>query len=117
MTTRALPESGLGKAIAYMNGIWDGLTRFLNDPRVPLDNNRIERAIRGPVVGRKNHYGSRSLRGTQVAAILYSLIETAKLAGVDPRIYLRAATVAGLAGLPVPLPHELVDTAPSAPVQ
>ena len=41
-------------------------------------------ALRGPVVGHKNHYGSRSLRGTQVAALFYTLCETAKLAGVDP---------------------------------
>ncbi|MBI3203013.1 MAG: transposase domain-containing protein [Myxococcales bacterium] len=47
--------------------------------------------LRGVVVGRKNHYGSRSLRGTEVAALLYSLIETAKLHGVDPARYLAAA--------------------------
>jgi transposase len=66
---------------------WTGLTRFLVDPRVPLDNNAAERGLRGPVVGRKNHYGSRSLRGTQVAALFYTLCETAKLAGVDPHAY------------------------------
>jgi len=108
MTTRALPEGGLGKAIAYMLGIWNGLTKFLEDPHVALDNNLLERCMRGPVVGRKNHYGSRSLRGTQVAAILYSLIETAKLVGIDPKAYLRTATLAGLRGEVVPLPHELV---------
>jgi transposase len=41
-------------------------------------------AIRSPVVGRKNHYGSRSCRGTEVAAIFYSLVETAKLHSLDP---------------------------------
>jgi transposase len=56
---RVLPESALGKAIAYMGGLWHGLLRFLEDPRIPLDNNATERALRGPVVGRKNHYGSR----------------------------------------------------------
>ena len=40
----------------------------------PIDNNATERAIRGPVVGRKNHYGSKSRRGTEVAAVLYSLV-------------------------------------------
>ena len=44
-------------------------------------------------VGRKNHYGSRSERGTRVAALFYSLIESAKLAGVEPRAYLREATL------------------------
>ena len=57
--------------------------------RVPflLDNNATERALRGPVVGRKNHCGSRSKRGTEVAALSYTLFETAKLSGVDPRAY------------------------------
>jgi hypothetical protein len=46
----------------------------------------------GSVVGRKNHYGSRSKRGTEVAALFYSLIESAKLVGVNPKIYLLEAT-------------------------
>jgi hypothetical protein len=61
-----------------------------------LDNNAAERALRGPVVGRKNHYGSKSLRGTQVAALFYTLCETAKLAGVDPHAYLLGAVEAAL---------------------
>jgi len=104
---RALPESPLGKAIGYLGAMWEGLQRFLNDPMVPIDNNAVERALRGVVVGRKNHYGSRSRRGTEVAAILYSLVESAKLAGVDPDAYLRDATRAALAGDTVPLPHEI----------
>jgi transposase len=76
-------------------------------PEHPLDNNATERALRGPVVGRKNHYGSRSRRGTEVAALFYTLLESAKLAGVDPRAYLRAAVHAALAGQPVPLPHTM----------
>jgi transposase len=52
----------------------------------------VERAPRGVVVGRKNHYGSRSERGTRVAALFYSLIESAKLCGVEPRAYLGEAT-------------------------
>ena len=53
-----------------------------------LDNNRTERGLRGPVVGRRNHFGSKSRRGTKAAAILYSLIESAKVNGVDPDEYL-----------------------------
>ena len=64
-----LPGSKMGKAINYMLTLWEGLTRFLKDPRIPLDNNAAERALRGVVVGRKNHYGSKSKRGTEVAAI------------------------------------------------
>lgn len=92
----ALPRSALGQAIAYMLNLWPGLTRFLDDPNVVLDNNAAERAMRAVVVGRKNHYGSRSRRGTEVAALFYSLIETAKLSTHNPRDYLREATYAAL---------------------
>jgi len=102
----APPGTRLREALAYGGGIWGGLIRFLEDPRIDLDNNASERAARGPVVGRKTHYGSRSLRGTQVAALFYTLIESAKLAGVEPKAYLRAATLAALAGTVPPLPHE-----------
>src|SRR3989454_9396709 len=106
---RALPESSLGKAIAYMLGLWPGLTRFLEDPRIPLDNNATERGLRGMVVGRKNHYGSRSKRGTEVAALFYSLIESAKLCGVEPKAYLLQAVRAALANPgTVTLPHALI---------
>jgi transposase len=92
-----LPRSELGKAVRYMLERWTGLTRFLDNPCIPLDNNAAERALRGPVVGRKNHYGSKSLRGTQVAALFYTLCESAKLVGVDPHTYLLTATQAALA--------------------
>lgn len=98
-----LTSLSIGKAAAYAIANWDRLTRFVDDARVPLDNNATERAIRGPVVGRKNHYGSKSRRGTQVAATLYTLLETAKLHSVDPAAYLAAAITAadrGVALLP-----------------
>ncbi len=93
MSQRALPLSALGKAIAYTGGLWPGLVRFLADPKIPLDTNAVERALRGVAVGRKNHYGSRSERGTRTAALFYSLIESAKLCRVEPRAYLREATL------------------------
>lgn len=92
-TTVGLPRSELGKAVRYMIKRKKALTRFLKDPRIPLDNNAAERSLRGPVVGRKVHYGSKSKRGTEVAAIFYTLFETAKLCGVEPVGYLRQATV------------------------
>ena len=82
-----------GKAIAYTSGLSPGLVRFLANPRIPLGTNSVERALRGVAVGRKNHYGSRSERGTRVAALLYSLIESVKLCGVEPRAYLREAAL------------------------
>ena len=74
-------------------------------------HNASERGLRGLVIGRKNHYGSRSRRGTGVAALLYSLVETAKLCGVEPKGYLRRAVTAALAGEQIPLPHELAASA------
>lgn len=113
--TRALPRSALGAAIDYALARWTGLTRFLEDARIPLDNNASERALRGPVVGRKNHYGSKSERGTQVAALLYSLCESAKLVGIDARVYLRGAIWSALRGEEVWLPHEVRANASSLP--
>ena len=90
-TQGGLPRSAFGKAVRYLLKHWDGLTLFLEQPQVPLDNNAAERALRGPVVGRKSFYGNRSRRGAKVAAILYSLIETAKLNGLNPAKSLRDA--------------------------
>jgi transposase len=74
---------------------WAKLTVFVNNPLVPLDNNATERGLRGPVIGRRNHFGSKSFNGTKVAAVMYSLVESAKVANVDPLAYLNAvATVA-----------------------
>jgi transposase len=91
-----LRRSDFGKALRYMLQHWDGLTLFLKDPKIPLDNNAAERVLRGPVVGRKNFYGNRSRHGAEVAAILYSLIETAKLNGLEPSAYLRHAALAAI---------------------
>ena len=61
------------------------------------------------VLGRKNHYGSRSPRGTEVAALFYSLVESAKLGAVDPQRYLLMATRAALADrAAVMLPRDLL---------
>ena len=87
-----LPESALGKAIRYTLDLWPGLTAFLTEPALPLDTNHVERGMRALAVGRKNHYGSRSERGTRVAALFYSLIESAKLVGLEPGAYLAEAT-------------------------
>jgi transposase len=78
----------MGKAVKYMLKRWEALTFFVDNPQVPLDNNAAERSLRGPVVGRKNHYGSKSRRGTEVAAVFYTLLETAKLCGIQPTHYL-----------------------------
>ena len=108
---RGLPRSELGKLVRYVLERWKGLTVFLDDPLVPLDNNAAERSLRGPVLGRKNHYGSRSKRGMHVAEILYSLCETAKLQDLDARAYLIIATKAAtrLPGT-ITIPEDLLTT-------
>jgi transposase len=102
----ALPRHALAKAVNYALHRWTELTRFLTDARIPLDNNASERAMRGPVIGRKVHYGSKSQRGTEVAALYYTLSESAKLVGVDAKAYVRNALKRALDGETPLLPGE-----------
>jgi transposase len=102
---RVLATTSIGSAIRYTLKNWERLTVFVRHPLVWLDNNQTERGLRGPVVGRRNHFGSKSARGTVVAATMYSLVESAKVAGVDPVAYLvdvatRAKQNAGAVLLP-----------------
>jgi len=76
-----------GKALNYFLGNNEGLTMFLTEPDVPLDNNAQERLLRSHVVGRKTWYGTHSEKGAETAAILFSIVETCKLNGVNPREY------------------------------
>ena len=72
------------------------LTRWERAPCQGAHNNHVERQLRDMVIGRKNHYGSKSKRGTEVAALFYSLIETARLRGEDPGHYLWRAALAAI---------------------
>lgn len=109
LTQRGLPRSDFGKAVRYMLERWEKLTLFIENPLVSPDNNHAERALRGPVVGRKNHYGSRSKRGTEVAALFYTLCETAKLCNIEPRAYLLKAAYTAIESPGTPLlPGELL---------
>jgi transposase len=69
---------------------WEGLTVFLTRPEVPLDNNSAERALRHPVVSRKTYYGSGSLWSARLAAMLWSILQTVRLWGLNPRHWLSA---------------------------
>lgn len=84
-----LPKSLMGKAIGYMLTLWDRLLLYLDDGRFEIDNNLVENAIRPVALGRKNYLFAGSHNGAQRAAILYSLISTAKLHGHDPYQYLK----------------------------
>jgi len=101
-----LPKSNLGKAINYTLKLWRGLTVFLDHPTVPMHTNDIESAIRGPAVGRKNHYGSNSLATAENAAILYSVVATCKQHQVTPRDYIVGILKAILSREPVLMPWQ-----------
>ena len=74
-------------ALNYFIENYEGLTVCLDDIEVPLDNNLQERLLRSHVVGRKTWYGTHSEQGAETAAILFSIVETCKLNGVNPREY------------------------------
>src|SRR5262245_49199590 len=69
---------------------WTGLTVFVEHPDVPMDNNTAERAQRGPVVGRKNYHGSGAVWAGRLAAMMFSLLQTLCLWGLNPRAWLTA---------------------------
>jgi transposase len=82
-------KSELAAAMRYALSRWVALTRYCNDGRLEIDNNAVERAIRPLALGRKNYLFAGSDAGGERAAAIYSLIETAKLNGLDPEAYLR----------------------------
>ena len=83
------PRGGLAEAIRYALTRWDALCCFLEDGRVELDTNAVERVIRPVALGRKNHLFAGSDRGAERWATVCSLIATAKLNDVEPFGYLR----------------------------
>jgi hypothetical protein len=82
-------KSDLAGAIRYARSRWPALTRYLADGRLEISNNAAERAIRPLALGRKNWIFAGSDSGGERAAAIYTLIETAKLNGLDPEAYLR----------------------------
>jgi transposase len=76
------------KVLTSLQDHWSGLTLFADDPRIPMDNNRSERLLRGPALGRKNYYGSGALWSGRLAAALFSLLATIKLWQINPRLWL-----------------------------
>lgn len=84
-----LPKAPIADAIGYVRNQWDALTRFLEDSRLKLDNNIAERQLRRVAVGRKNWLFAGSEDGAERACVLYSLLASCKLQGVNPFDYLR----------------------------
>jgi transposase len=76
------------KVLTSLQEHWPGLTVFLDDPRIPLDNNRAERLLRNPAMGRKNYYGSGAEWAGQLAMMMFSIVATLKLGKINPRLWL-----------------------------
>jgi transposase len=83
-----IPKSKLGEAIQYSLNQWPKLTRYIEDGRLNIDNNRSERAIKPFVIGRKNWLFSQTSNGANASAVLYSIFETAKANGLVPLDYI-----------------------------
>ena len=82
---RLSPQSAMAKALTYGRKRWIALTRFIDDGRAEIDNNIAERAMRSVAIGRKNWLFAASKAGGERAAAIYSVIETAKLNGIEPQ--------------------------------
>ncbi len=76
------------KVLVSLHEHWTGLTLFVDDPRIPLDNNYGERLIRNPAVGRKNYYGSGAEWAGRLAMMLFSIFATLVLWKINPRKWL-----------------------------
>ncbi len=104
-----LPQSSLGKAVSYALKREKGLTVFLNHPEVCLSTADVERAIKSPVLGRKNHFGSKNLESAKTAAVWYSIIATCEIYEIEPRDYIRSALYEILTGQPPPMPWDFAE--------
>jgi transposase len=82
------PKSSVSGAVRYSLKNWDALCRFTTDGNIPIDNNRTERTLRDQAVGRKNWLFLGSDNGGKTAAVLYSLVASAKRHHLDPQAYL-----------------------------
>jgi hypothetical protein len=82
--SEVLPKSPIGKAIQYTLGLWDRLERYTGDGDWLIDNNRIENTIRPVALGRKNYLFAGSHDAAQRAAMMYSLLGTCKINGINP---------------------------------
>jgi transposase len=86
---RVLPRSPMGEALTYLHNQWTALTRYCDDGRLQIDNNRAERAVRPIAIGRKNWTFAGSDRGAEHLAILASLVATCRENAIEPFAYLR----------------------------
>lgn len=118
MKERALSEieahpakGSMVRALSYLLNNFEGLSLFLGDPELPIDNNPQERLLRNPVIGRKTWYGTHSRRGAQTAATLFTIIESCKLNRINPREYVKKIVEEIHEGKPALTPAEVASLA------
>lgn len=101
-------KSSIGKAMSYFLKNYDEFVFFTTpgEHDVPIDNNPQERLLRNPVIGRKTWYGTHSKQGAKTTAVLFSVMESCKLNGVNPREYLKAVVADIHAGKPISTPSQ-----------
>jgi transposase len=78
------------KVLDSLENHWEGLTIFVGRPEIPMDNNLAESGLRSPVVGRKGYYGSGSIWSAELAAVMFTILGTLKLAGMNWQAWLSA---------------------------
>jgi transposase len=101
-------KSSINKAIHYFLKNFHELTQFATHASLPIDNNSQERQMRNPVIGRKTWYGTHSKRGAKTAAILYSIIESCKLNGLNSNQYIESQVQNIHFGKPVITPAHFI---------
>lgn len=99
-------KSTIVTAINYFLKHYSGLTLFLINPNLPIDNNHQERQLRNPVIGRKTWFGSHSKQGAKTSAIFFTLVESCKLNKINPRHYFKALVDQLHTGKPAFTPKE-----------
>ncbi|MCX6127433.1 MAG: IS66 family transposase [Proteobacteria bacterium] len=108
-------KSSIARAFNYFTKNYQGLIYCLDHSHIPLDNNGSERALRSYVVGRKTWYGTHSRRGAHATAVHFTLVESCKLNGANPRAYYKDAIQRSLAKQPVLTPRAFAEQCRAPP--
>ena len=110
LTRRFLPKSTMGQAVGYALGQWESLQIYLKDPKIEIDNNLVENAIRPTALAKKNWLFFGHADAGQRSAIIYSIIESCRRHGVEPYTYLHDV----LSRLPSMTNRQIKDIVPKA---
>jgi transposase len=110
MTRRFLPKSTMGKAVSYALSQWESLVVYLKEPRIEIDNNLVENAIRPTALGKKNWLFFGDADAGERSAILYSIIESCRRHDIEPYTYLHEV----LTRLPSMTNRQIKDIVPKA---